>query len=353
MKITVQPFKQEGVQMFSGVASARKLLKVCKVDEWDPQNEDGGGYQRAPERSRTGKLAKYLANSNNPLLPSSILLSHRGSIATRDVGNGMLELEIAAGAILWVVDGQHRLYGIQRAIEEDGLQRLADYQLPIVIVEFKNVEEEAHQFRIINETMKKVRTDLARRLLAAHIATKSGKKEVQNDARLWEANAVTVLSVLTKQGAPFESKVQPPNSRKTKDNVIRELSFVTSLKPILTTWPYNGWAPDRVGLVLSRYWAAWKKMIPDAFENPKDYVLLKTPGAFSLHLLARDALEALRREGIAEPQTEDFLKILEKLEAPATADYWKSDNADGAAMAGSMKGFALLAAMMRDEIEVD
>lgn len=44
---------------------------------------------------------------------------------------------------------------LPKAIEELGIERLQDYRLPVVIIENPTEADEANQFRIVNENMKK------------------------------------------------------------------------------------------------------------------------------------------------------------------------------------------------------
>lgn len=340
--------------MYAGVAPVSELLKYAKVDVWQPNDEAETGYQRAPEPARIAKVAKFLQADPKPLMPTSVLLSYRGILKTTKDGEYAVIVDIPDDATLWVVDGQHRIFGLERAINELGLRRFNDYLLPIVITEFTSLDDEANQFRIINETMKKVRTDLARRILASRMAARGrpGRQEVMMVGRLWEANAVEVLKALGQdKNSPWYGRIQPPSVKKQSSHIIRELSFSTSLKPILNSAPYKSWPPERVSNALKAYWGAWRSLVPEAFETPEDYVLMKSPGVFSLHQLAFHVFEVLRARGQNNPTEEDFKAVLSDLGEYATAGFWSNDNSEGAGIAGSMKGFNILADAMQEELE--
>ncbi len=354
MKIKALPFVQEGVTMFNCVVPFSALQNQAKIDEWGvDQNGQERGYQRKPETARIGRVARFLKQDPRPLLPTSILVSYRGKLSVTQLADGQVEIEIPETDPLWIVDGQHRFYGIKHAVEELGVTRLKDYQLPVVIVPFERYEDEAEQFRIINETMKKMRTDLARRLLAMKLQLDpSGtRRGLRDSGKLWEAMAVDVLKHLADTpGSPWFGRIQRPNERKQSRHVIRELSFSTSLKPILNEYPWRTWPTTRVADVLSAYWNAWKNLVPEAFDEAQDYVLLKTPGAFALHQLAVFVLQVLKARGILTPTEADIQAVLADLGDYASADFWRADNRDGAALAGSMKGFAILADTLIEEL---
>lgn len=355
MKIKVLPFKQEGVPMYVGVMNVKELLPITRVDEWRVgEDEHETGYQRNPETARVGKVAKFLQNDPKPLMPTSILVSCREGLAVTNNSDGVAEASIPETATFWIVDGQHRLYGLERAINELGITRLEDYPLPIVIVEFASYDDEANQFRIINETMKKMRTDLARRLLAMRLREQGPglRKSLRETGRLWETMAVDIIKALTEDpNSPWYGRVQFPNMRKQAGQVVRELSFSTSLKPILSERPYRSWRADQIAEVLREYWDAWRELAPEAFDDPENYVIQKTPGAFSLHELAYYVLEVLRSRGINHPVKDDFKAILSDLGEDSRAEFWHRDNRDGAAIAGSMKGFGILADTLQEELQ--
>jgi DGQHR domain-containing protein len=353
MKLQVHSFKQEGIQMYSGIISSAHLLKISDIDVWHQDGEEEIGYQRKPNPSRIGDVARYLEKDSKPLLPTSVLLSYRGKLKTQSNGNGALFIEIPDDEKLWIVDGQHRVGGLEKLIE-GGRERYKDYMVPVVIVEFPSVEDEANQFRVINETMRKVPTDLARRLLAQGYAHIGGRRQLResNAKRVWETIAVQIVKSLNQDDdSPWQGRIQGPNETKKREHVMRELSLTTSLKPILNTAPYKTYTNERLSNIIKEYWHAWKTLVPEAFEQPENYVLMKTPGIFSLHLLALHILEVLRVRGITSPTHKDFQSILEDLRDATQARFWERDNSEGAAMAGSMKGFALLADALQEELQ--
>lgn len=351
MEIKAFPFKQDGTSMYVGAMRVDDILKRGRVDIWHKEGDVEVGYQREPETARARKVARYLRSSSRPLMPLSVFLALRSKPDIREEAGGSVTLIIPDDEVLWEVDGQHRLAGFQRVIEEDGVERFREYVLPVVILAESAMEGEADQFRIINETMKKVRTDLARRILALMGRTTAGRREVIRAGREAEATSVEVLDELnTRSDSPWRERIQPPNARKQPSHIIREASFETSLKPILKERPFRDWRPERIADFLSDYWKAWQALIPDVFDHPEDYVLLKTPGVYSLHELACYVFEVCRARGQNNPTKGDFQEVLSHLGECAKPEFWARDNFQGAAAAGSMKGFGILYDMMKEEL---
>jgi len=361
MQVEMIPMTQEGTEMFVGVMRVQDILQCMDVDIRREGQSEIRGYQRPLEPARVNSVANYLRTDPRPLMPTSVLLSYRGKHLEVTRGkNGTVVVEFSDTERLWVVDGQHRLFGFRRAIDQLGLARLKDYRLPVVIVRNADIVDEASQFRTINETMKKVRTDLARQLLAMAVAERGtkGRQAVREQGRMWEVLAVEVIQMLKNDpDSPWRGRIQPPTEKKTKETqyIIRELSFSTSLRRLLNEPPFMHWPSQRTGQVLKEYWKAWQELAPNAFANPKDYVLLKTPGVFSLHSLAYYILKLLERRSITDPKTSDFLEILLDLGEYADESTWraaippeelKDMTVTPPFLAGSMKGFAKLTEFM-------
>jgi len=341
-------FHQNDVRMYVGTLRAEDLLGLGQVDEWHKDGNVQSGYQRAPERSRARAVAKYLTSSKKALLPTSVLLSYRGDMTSHvtELDGDVVKVALPTDTVLWEVDGQHRLAGLAVAIEENGEEELRDYLVPLVIMEGLSETEEANQFRVINETAKKVRTDLARRILLQAAQEAGGRAEVAKMGRMWEVRATEVIDhLLSDPRSPWRERIQRPNQKRQKLQTVKELSFSNSLKPIVDSFPYSQYSPEKTGQLLIEYWLAWQALIPEAFDEPRDYVLLKTPGVFSLHRVAPYLVQVCQENGLPL-EADQFAAILSDLGEYAEARYWATDNIEGASAFGSMKGFGILADLM-------
>lgn len=345
-------FLQEGKYLFSSAMRAEDLIRHTQVDEYrQEESGDYTGYQRAVAPGRAKSFARYLKTQSMPLVPTAVLLNVREEIPGVQ-GQGPCRLDLAEDTVLWVIDGQHRIEGFRHAIHDLGQTELNDYTVPVIIISGLEVNQEAEQFRVINETAQKVRTDLARRILAMAGDTSEGRRQLIEQRRAWEAVGADVARILnTDPESPLHQRVQGPNEKKTASHMVKELSFVTSLRPILTTHPYDGLGAQAVSQRLRDYWQAWQNVAPEPFgEGAGDYVLLRTPGIFSIHRLALDVWDVWRRRGREEPSVSELASTVGALGEYASPDYWERGNYDGAAVYGSMKGFGILADLMRDEL---
>lgn len=351
--------EQDGVRLFIGVAKARDLVKVTTVDRYDPRldpTDERQGYQRPPERSRITRIGKYLIQRDGGgLFPTAVLLAARKPLEF-DRKEG--KVSVNSHDPLQIVDGQHRLAGLQYAIEEKGAGELTNYSIPVVIMEVPDRLTEMTQFRVVNGTAKQVRTDLVNMILTA---TYAGMKRTEIPSKdLWRIVVSNAVDRLAKDPeSPWRDLVALPGEPTVRGErkPVRATSFITSLRPVYV------WLKDTSGIldkfcrstddeidylyqVVADYWRALAMVVPTAFEDPSDYVIQKTPGVFSLHKLLRHLLGDLYR-GRRKFDVETFMEFLSESPEIAEADFWHKD-AGRASVYGSMKGFNELYEQLAD-----
>ena len=90
--------------------------------------------------------------------------------------------------------------------------------------------------------------------------------------------------------------------------------------------------------------------MPEIFDQPHSYVLLKSNGVGTLHLVLRDLLIKMhqgRRQFIAV----EFLTMLEGSDLLGNSEFWKSENEDGARNYSGRAGWSDLAKHLIRDIE--
>lgn len=347
----VVPTEQDNIKLFVGVGKAKDLIQLTTVDSYNPNlspTDERQGYQRPPERGRITRIGRYLIEEQGSgLFPTAVLLASRSPLVF-DKKEGTIT--VSSDSKLQVVDGQHRLAGIQYAIEEKNDKRFENYNIPFVIMVTPDRLVEMTQFRIVNGTAKSVRTDLVNMILTA--TYKDKKRNDIPDKDRWKVVVSNVVDRLAKNPeSPWRNSITLPGeiaSRKDSGKIIRATSFITSLQPVYV------WLKDASGIlndhcstideeidymyrIVADYWHALQQVVPDAFESPNDYVIQKTPGLFSLHKLLRRLLANIYN-GRRSFDAKTFAEFLFQGAEIKDANFWLS--ASGRASAyGSMKGF--------------
>jgi DGQHR domain-containing protein len=362
MKINAIEFSQGDKKMYISVIKAKDLVAKAKVDIFDPLK--GEGYQRELSERRIKDFSVYVREAFK-LSPLSILISIRNSENLK-YSNGTLE--IPDDEQWWIVDGQHRKEGLRDAIQKD--KSIENYEVPVVFVPFRDVYEEALQFLIINRTQKPVRTDLAERILKGarerkgleeleKIRAKGALKRVLEGIE-WRPEAIEIAEFLNSdpQSAWFR-KIKMPNE-KNRDAVVAQKSFTDSLEPILMHSTFGTLPVPKLVNILKNYWDAIKEIYPEAFKNPKKYVLQKTMGVFVFHMLFPVIAEKTRNEkGQYVFTKEKFKKVLSLIEDRyIDSEVWKSSDKklgiEGglfASMGTSKKSFRVIFDILARSIE--
>lgn len=371
LKVLAIRFVQNERVFYTTAMSGKDLINYTKVDSWNPKSVTGKeGYQRIPGESRKKQIAAYYERPDS-IMPLGGLLNARAVAKNGGKTYGtVLEFEpiieqdsVAAGWLkipesawpLYIVDMQHRIGGLEYAVTQFEKEELNNYLLPVTIADGLTLLEEVDQFQTINTTQKRVKTDLARRLQVILSGDPTKKKALSEQGKLWEVRGTVVTNLLSRinRDNVWYRKIMPANgtSDEFPNTIIRETSFVTSLKPVLQM-PYFGRLTDKQAVeYIAMYWNALAKLWPEAFGEPARYVIQKTPGVFSLHAIAPEVFELARDEG--QINETSLGKALKSLGEKFDSAYWLGgEEGEGAGQFGGMKGFKLLAEVLREHLPV-
>lgn len=322
------------------------------INWWDKDKmgKEDQGYQRRPENeSRKKRIAKYIKSGINPIFPTNIVIVSREKlIYKKDHKNiGTLELN---GYPLFVLDGQNRIEGFRYSIDVEGITDVLEYEMPVTILSGFELIDEVEQFYILNSEQKKVKTDLAQRLRRELHLEMGEKRYMDLYGDNWENRALPVLDLLnnTDKKSPLPENVWferiiEANEKKGLTKLVSQNSFLASLRPLFKNGVFEGILPDVAFRSLYSYWAAVEKCFPDAFITPREYVIQRTAGVFSLHMLANAVFKRLSSEH-REWNEENIHELLTKaFRNNYDANFWMSNSKQGATLYGSMKGFRMLA----------
>lgn len=198
------PVNQNGQDFIIGKATIKEILTYTKYSErlilgYDEEerpiyNKD---IQRKVEMNRVNKIADFLINDNYAIFPTNIVLGIPLSVIERQVVHtgGIVEIDLIDDVInqverakngdenadiyVTIIDGQHRIKGIEVAIERLSglicntntsekerayfkLKLEALYNIEVIVAYFidKSLEYQAMIFSTINRTQKRVSQDL-------------------------------------------------------------------------------------------------------------------------------------------------------------------------------------------------
>jgi len=292
--------KRPDVNLYVTALPLKFLLGRFQADTYRTDNRRG--YQRPVTPSRLRQISAYMRDEEGMLPTSIVLCLRRPYVAEFEpaVGsNGGGEtglLRIGAETPLWIVDGQHRLYGLQRALTHDKAEWLAEYPLPVVIVEGIDAYEEMRYFHVINTRHRGVPTDVVdRHLLSMREEEGAALLERQGERDYQRARATLLTDLLNiSPDSPWRGMIRMPGEPLRPEHMMKQHSMVSSLEPVVNDALVKRLSDDEAGKLLLNYWQAAKERWQSAFEEPKEYVLQKTLGAGALHQIFPDVIELCR-----------------------------------------------------------
>lgn len=332
---------QNGIGLFCTKMTVSQLAQVGQVDFADPATGKKG-YQRKPDEKRFFELAKFLTskdpkNKGSVILPPAIIASYRGALDYKEGKNGFCEITVPDGEKIWIIDGQHRFGGLMVAAglysskgtgkKMDALKehhaKFQSFEIPVIIIESKDVNVEAYQFSVINSEAKKVDKYLA----TAGILKGGGPIPTSQNA--WEGRAHVVCERLRLDPAsPLQGKIKHPNDKGrfwcTAKGMMNALKFPLNSGTYAGAWE-NGQSEEICQMFIN-YWNAWKKVAPFCFENHKEYALFKSSGITAFNYILNTIAKKTKEEF---PSEQDFVKALNALGRYKSREYWHVNTADG------------------------
>jgi DGQHR domain-containing protein len=294
--------KQSGVNLYVTALPLKELLGRYQPDTYASDNPRG--YQRPLTKSRLRQISEYLRDEEG-MLPTSILLcirkpheAHFEPVGDHSSGGDAGTLTVDAAVPMWVVDGQHRLAGLERALTKDKAKWLADYPLPVVIVDGIDAYEEMRYFHVINTRHKGVPTDVVdRHLLSMRETEGVALIEREGEKNYRRARATMLTDKLNSEAdSPWRGLIRMPGDKPNPKQTMRQHSMVTSLDPVVADGVVARASDEEAWKLLLNYWLAARDLWGSAFETPTDYVIQRPLGAGALHQVFPDVIELCRTD---------------------------------------------------------
>lgn len=141
------------------VAPVKEILEFSDVDQLSPTTL---GPQREQKEARVQAIAKFIAVDNQNTIPTAVILAFRQGAASFKASNatkvGFLAVKAGTKKIATIVDGQHRLFGINAV----------DPSMEVAVVGLLDADEVecAFQFLVVNNKASRVPATHTKALLA-------------------------------------------------------------------------------------------------------------------------------------------------------------------------------------------
>jgi len=326
IEVDVLDVSQPGLSMYVGKMRARDLIQVTDVRRCLEELGVEKGYQREVDKVRLTEIAEYISKSEIVAFPSSVVLSLRGDGVEVVEENGMRKVRIMDNAKLFVIDGQHRIWGFEKfgvllqKGQYEGKENLLNIELPVTFVDLREMDEseaiavERSIFLIMNETQKRVPANLRTILLYLMEVSNKIRHPILEKNRLRIEGAYIARRLHSEEDSPLYQKVKVTDERGLK----RLINVNTLARAIEVGFGENSEfkkadKEEKYGFV-KNFFAALRDMFPSAFEDEKqsDWILLKSAVVYALMYLASDVYSKLKAEG-KDLSVENISEMIEPL----------------------------------------
>jgi DNA sulfur modification protein DndB len=188
LRFTAFNIGTDDVECYVTVISAKMMVKIATVSRIDADPENG--YQRHLDQKRVKEISAYINDGN--IIPGSIILSaKKGCEIKYSEEKKELSMTLVEDNLLFVIDGQHRLYGASQCTK--------DIKLPVCIFTGLDVKQEIQYFLDINSYQRGVTKTLRIELLK-FLSEPESKDDIRN--RLFKELNEDVASPLYNRMSP-------------------------------------------------------------------------------------------------------------------------------------------------------
>lgn len=348
MKLHAIEINQKGHKIYSTNIKIKNLAEIAdipilktEIDEWNPDGVTE--YQRKPTVSRFVKIADYVT-SEEGVMPPAIIASFRGKLNLSKLSSNSSFVEILLNPKdrLFIVDGQHRLGGLKLAAgipDETTNQKqlnkykahwenFKNYEVPIIIIEAKDIHVEAKTFADINTKAQKVDKFLA----ALALLLDRNQKLKGNDAWLVRAADAVGYLAYSKDSVLYKKIKHPNSSGKNNAFFCTAKALQNYLKCIMNYKFYSDLWDDginerlKIYSMIKDYWAALKDEMPFCFDQFKGYALFTNAG---IYIIMNSLIPIINKIGKRYPDRNQFRKIISQFGKFKSEEYWHKNSPTG------------------------
>ncbi|WP_394191438.1 DGQHR domain-containing protein [Paenisporosarcina quisquiliarum] len=295
----VLQFKMRGRVAYQGFVSSQVAINFFYSKPFDEPS--GKGYQRPVNKNRSVDFAKYLAQGENSLY-TPILLNASGNWEFQAYDrNRPLFGRLVAEKKASLMDGQHRLAGIEKYVKKTN----STLNVPFLAFHFLDEDEEIKLFDTINTKAKGIGTSLSKYL------------NRDNDDLSWVAT-----NLILKPNSPFYQKGTLIGKRnKDRHITLQNLYNVVSL--LIKKSQLEDLPKEKILNISMFYFDSISNLLPEQWEDIKSYRLSHV---ISLYALAIAGNKIINSNYLSKSQQPDSTKILSTLNKLQQIDW--SNNGD-------------------------
>jgi len=314
--------KLGGTRAYFFVVPPSRLLPVAFVNHRGLRDPEGApSYQRVLKRARLKEIGKYLDAGG--FFPNCITVNFQhaprfdqmSSIEERQIAFGELYLPDRFKSV-WVIDGQHRLYGFTEACDA------AKHALPVLAFEKLPRTQEAELFTTVNGKQQRVAPGLLDELVG-ELRWESPDFMERNSAIA--ARALDLMAAKT--GGPFEDRIKTADLSESdtasltvseiKKGIIASRLLGNQVKGVISPGAFTRATPkDTVDALydgLNAYFTLIERANQERWEKGRVGYLCSNIGIQGHVRLIQSLSDFLKSETAQEPHDLDAEDLIEQL----------------------------------------
>jgi DGQHR domain-containing protein len=321
-----------GILTYRGSGKLSEISKVSRADVFD-EKKNKRGTQRSLKLNHAKSAYEYVKNNPIGFWPEVVLCCRKSDVIMfeskdREIGAGLLHIDLnkieAASKknIIAIsrVDGNHRLHFAQGDPDEElaPIEKNASFCL---LMDLK-LDQEIQLFRDINNNLERMPTshlDYITVRLTPEEELKKNNPSLYIAQQLDEDKESPFFHRVSKTGKKNDERDIPLRSLKSGLQYLRSYS-----KELKTLSDSN---VDIEYVIIKNYFLALKRWQPDAWERPREYLLLRGAGFWGACFLGGVVIDRCLSDGKWE--VDDMEKLLR-----SGKDWDWSNKGDFAALSG-------------------
>lgn len=298
-------------------APVSDIISWSTIPRLSPENQDG--IQRAKKDSKVKAINSFLANDVRNIIPTAIVITITKSsfqLSESDKGK-ILTLKEANKDDIFVVDGQHRIYGLH-SFDENA-------RIPVVAILDADSEERAFQFIVINNKVSKVPPDHIRALTLKY----TGNSEDPGLKQRLKMAKLSLSPVLNYVGfaqdlpdSPFKGMISMPNVPES-NRIVVPAAIETSIAYIQSKNIREFSGDDSAYDFFISIWTAIRDTWKLAF--PKSETLMSKVGIVSMTQFLTDTINTISGypgSTINMSEPESIQEAVKNILSTQEEDFW-------------------------------
>lgn len=145
-----QRVDENPIKCFTFVLKVSEAMKFCSVVRQIDDKEEG--YQRRVNKNKLKAIKKFMTTNKNNIIPNNLIIAIDSSLSPKVIGNTLefnYEDDINSDNRAFIIDGQHRLYGLNEYSPDSKILITALLDIDII--------DQAFQFVVINNKSQSAR----------------------------------------------------------------------------------------------------------------------------------------------------------------------------------------------------